>query len=156
MMLFSLPAGALADQMSKRTVILLTKFLELILLGAATISIFLAPTALFLPFALLGLMGAQAALFGPAKYGIIPEILPKERLSQGNGALEMWTMLAIIAGTGLGPLLLAADGGGKDGSLTWLGAPFSVRFSPLSALPPPFSFNPFQPLVKRNRVSLLP
>lgn len=121
MMLFSLPAGALADQFSKRSVIIQTKFLEVILMGASALSLFFAPTHLILPFILLGLMGAQSALFGPAKYGIMPELLPKEDLSKGNGVLEMWTMIAIIAGTGLGPVMLAADSGGHRTSLTWLG-----------------------------------
>jgi acyl-[acyl-carrier-protein]-phospholipid O-acyltransferase / long-chain-fatty-acid--[acyl-carrier-protein] ligase len=121
MMLLSLPAGALADQMSKKSLIIWTKILELILMAASTVSLYLAPSQLFIPFILLGLMGAQSALFAPAKYGILPEILPKEKLSRGNGILEMWTMIAIIVGTGLGPLLLAADHGGIKASLTWLG-----------------------------------
>lgn len=121
MMLFSLPAGTMADQFSKRTIIILTKVLEAVLMGACTVVLYFAPTELLLPFILLGLMGAQSALFGPAKYGIMPEILPKTGLLKGNGLLEMWTMIAIIAGTGLGPLLLAADLGGINPSLTWLG-----------------------------------
>lgn len=121
MMLFSLPAGVLADQFSKRGVIIQTKLLEVILMGASAASLYLAPGYIVLPFILLGLMGAQSALFGPAKYGIMPELLPEEKLSKGNGLLEMWSMLAIIAGTGLGPILLAADGGGQKPSLTWLG-----------------------------------
>lgn len=121
MMLFSLPAGAMADQFSKRTIIILTKILEVIIMGACAVVLFLAPTQFILPFILLGLMGAQSALFGPAKYGIMPEMLPKAGLLKGNGLLEMWTMIAIIAGTGMGPLLLAADSGGSNPSLTWLG-----------------------------------
>lgn len=121
MMLFSLPAGLLADRMSKRALILLTKFLEVLLMVGCALSLYLAPSQLILPFVLLGLMGAQSALFSPAKYGILPELLPKERLSKGNGLLEMWTMIAIIAGTGLGPVFLAADREGIEPSLTWLG-----------------------------------
>lgn len=121
MMLFSLPAGALADQMSKSRVIVLTKILEVIIMGACAVSLYLAPTQLLLPFILLGLMGLQSAFFGPAKYGIIPEILPTEKLSKGNGDLEMWTMIAIIAGTALGPVFLAADNDGQNTSLTWTG-----------------------------------
>src|SRR5262249_50077515 len=45
------------------------------------------------------------ALFSPAKYGILPEILPHERLSAGNGVLEMWSNLAMIAGTVAGGIL---------------------------------------------------
>ncbi len=51
-------------------------------------------------------MGLQSALFSPAKYGILPEILSHGKLSSGNGLLEMLTMVAIIAGTAVGPLLL--------------------------------------------------
>ena len=47
----------------------------------------------------LGLLGVQAALFSPSKYGILPEILPHEKLSSGNGLLEMWSNLALIGGT---------------------------------------------------------
>ena len=121
MMLFSLPAGSIADQTSKRRVIIFTKVLEVLLMGACALSLYFAPTHLLTPFILLGMMGAQSALFGPAKYGIIPELLPKEKLSSGNGILEMWTMIAIIVGTGVGPILLGFDKGGLLPSLTWLG-----------------------------------
>ena len=66
--------------------------------------------------AVLVLLGVQAALFSPAKYGILPEILPHERLSAGNGLLEMWSNLAIIAGMVAGGVLLSLTGGRP-----WLG-----------------------------------
>src|SRR5262249_42349354 len=40
----------------------------------------------------------QAALFGPAKYGLLPELLPEKLLSWGNGVIELGTFLAIISG----------------------------------------------------------
>src|ERR1019366_3325686 len=54
-----------------------------------------------LPIALsaLTLVAAQAALFGPSKYGLLPELLPAKRLSWGNGVIELGTFLAIIIGT---------------------------------------------------------
>ena len=48
------------------------------------------------------LMGLHSAFFSPAKYGILPEMLPDKDLSRGNGLLEMSTFLAIILGTSLG------------------------------------------------------
>ncbi|HEY4831462.1 MAG TPA: MFS transporter, partial [Waddliaceae bacterium] len=120
MLLFSLPAGALADRMSKRTVLIATKALELILLAVATIGLFLVPQNLIMPYTILALMGMQSALFSPAKYGIMPELLPEEELSKGNGLLETWTMLAIIGGTGLGPMFMAADYEGARPTMTWL------------------------------------
>lgn len=44
------------------------------------------------------LMGTHSAIFGPSKYGILPEILPVDRLSWGNGLLELLTFLGIIMG----------------------------------------------------------
>src|SRR5438874_2209117 len=51
------------------------------------------------------LMGVHSAIFGPSKYGLLPELLPRERLSWGNGVIELGTFLAIIFGTATGPLL---------------------------------------------------
>lgn len=111
LVLFSLPAGALADRVSKRSVIVGAKVLELALMVAGTVSLAHRPSGGLMPLAVLGLMGAQTAFLGPAKYGILPEILPHDRLSQGNGLLEMWTFLAIIAGSAAGGYLLDVAGG---------------------------------------------
>jgi acyl-[acyl-carrier-protein]-phospholipid O-acyltransferase/long-chain-fatty-acid--[acyl-carrier-protein] ligase len=45
------------------------------------------------------LMGIHSAIFGPSKYGSLPEQLPTMRLSWGNGLLELGTFVAIILGT---------------------------------------------------------
>ena len=120
MMLFSLPAGVLADRISKRSIILWMKSVEMALMAGAALSLYLSPTNLVVPMAILALMGVQSALFSPAKYGILPEILPHEKLSAGNGYLEMWSMLAIIAGTGLGPVFLMLDLEGSRSHLTFI------------------------------------
>ncbi|MBI1374204.1 MAG: MFS transporter [Phycisphaera sp.] len=128
MMLFSLPAGTLADRFSKRSVILAMKALEVVLMGSGLTLLVMWPTATTAMLVVLGLMGAQSALFSPAKYGIMPELLPHEKLSSGNGLLEMWTMLAIIAGTAAGTALLHSDEGhGVDLSTAWIaGIPLAV------------------------------
>lgn len=108
LVLFSLPAGLLADRVSKRKVIVVLKAVELVLMILATFS--LIYPEYMPPLLILGLMGMQSALFSPAKYGIIPELLPHEMLSKGNGRLEMWTFLAIISGTALGGFLLDLAG----------------------------------------------
>ncbi len=105
------------------------KWLEVALMIAAAASLWLFPTNLLLPFVILGLMGVQSALFSPAKYGSLPELLHHGRLSAGNGQLEMWSMLAIILGTGLGPMLLFADGQGASPENTWLAAVGLVALS---------------------------
>ena len=70
LVLFSLPAGVLADRASKRSVILAMKALELVLMLAGTAALLVQPQGGVLAMAVLGLLGVQTALFGPAKYGI--------------------------------------------------------------------------------------
>ena len=44
-------------------------------------------------------VGIGAAIYSPAKYGILPEILPKERLVKANGLMELLTLVAILMGS---------------------------------------------------------
>lgn len=122
MMIFSIPAGSLADRFSKRSVIIGTKALEVAIMTGAVIALFFAPNHIVIPYILLACMGLQSGLFSPAKYGILPEIVEQKDLARSNGVMEMWTMIAIIGGTGLGPLLLAADRSGSLPQYTWIGA----------------------------------
>ena len=110
LMLVSLVAGTLADRFSKRTIIIAMKAAEVLLMAVATTVLFLNPAGGVLALVVLGCMGAHSALFSPAKYGILPEILSHERLAAGNGLLEMSTFVAIIAGTYAGGVLLGASG----------------------------------------------
>ena len=50
----------------------------------------------------LFLIALQATFFSPAKYGILPEMLPDRDLSRANGVLEMSTFVAIVRGTAVG------------------------------------------------------
>ncbi|MBL8747876.1 MAG: MFS transporter [Planctomycetes bacterium] len=105
--LVSLPAMALGDRVSKRRLVLWTKIAEIGLMALGTMAMAVQPDG-WLPFAVLVGMGAQSALFAPAKYGILPELLPHDRLASANGRLEGASFLAIILGTACaGPLLQA-------------------------------------------------
>lgn len=43
-------------------------------------------------------IGLGACVYSPAKYGVLPEILPAERLVKANGTVEMLTLIAILSG----------------------------------------------------------
>ncbi|HEV2112735.1 MAG TPA: MFS transporter, partial [Terriglobales bacterium] len=101
--LFSMLGGFLADRFSKRDVMIGVKVFEIGVMLAAGAGLVFAYTPLLL--AAVFLMGVHSAIFGPSKYGMLPELLPHSRLSWGNGVLELGTFLAIILGTGLGPVL---------------------------------------------------
>src|SRR4051812_42290135 len=95
--LFSMTGGWLADHFSKRQVTIWTKVVEIGAMTIAAAGLGLHMRALTL--LALGLVATQAALFGPSKYGLLPELLPSKRLSFGNGVIELGTFLAIIVGT---------------------------------------------------------
>jgi acyl-[acyl-carrier-protein]-phospholipid O-acyltransferase/long-chain-fatty-acid--[acyl-carrier-protein] ligase len=100
---FSLAGGYLADRFSKRNVTIATKILEL-----GVMAFFIAALALRnLPMECAGvfLISTEDALFGPSKYGLLPELLSENRLSWGNGMLEFGTFLAGIAGMAAAGLL---------------------------------------------------
>src|SRR5579863_2586390 len=94
--LFSMTGGFFADRFSKRTVTIWTKFFEIAVMALAIAGLGLQN--LTLEMAAVFLASTQGALFGPSKYGLLPELLPESRLSWGNGVLELGTFLAVIAG----------------------------------------------------------
>ncbi len=95
--LFSMTGGFLADRFSKRRVILGVKIFEIFVMSLALVS--LATSHLYLTITCVFLMGVHSAIFGPSKYGLLPELLPEKKLSWGNGILEFGTFIAIIGGT---------------------------------------------------------
>ena len=77
--LFSALAGRLADTMDKATLARRLKVMEIALMALAVIAL-LAESLLGL-FAVLFLLGLQAALFGPVKYSLLPAHLSEHELS---------------------------------------------------------------------------
>jgi len=99
-LLFSGYAGQLADSYSKRTVLVVSKSLEI---GATNLGLVaLISGHLRFSYGVLFLLATQATFFGPAKYGILPEMVPARDLSRANGVLEMSTFVAIVLGTAAG------------------------------------------------------
>jgi len=94
---FSMSGGFLADRFSKRRVILGVKVFEIFVMALAMVA--LASHWLYLTITCVFLMGVHSAIFGPSKYGMLPELLPEKKLSWGNGILEFTTFIAIIGGT---------------------------------------------------------
>ena len=95
--LFSMTGGYLADRYSKRIVTIGTKLFEIAVMAFFIVS--LALRSLPLECAGVFLISTEGALFGPSKYGLLPELLPEPRLSWGNGIIEFGTFLAGIGGT---------------------------------------------------------
>jgi acyl-[acyl-carrier-protein]-phospholipid O-acyltransferase/long-chain-fatty-acid--[acyl-carrier-protein] ligase len=106
--LLSAFGGELADRFDKA---LVARRLKLAEIGAALIAVAgFALNSLPLLFAALFLFGLIGALFGPIKYGILPDHLRREELPAGNALIEGATFLAILLGTIAGGV--AMKGGG--------------------------------------------
>ena len=103
-LLFTPFAGKLADRFSKSSIIVLTKVWELGLMTVACVALFLGWT--YAMYALIFAMCTQSAFFGPCKYGIIPELVHRDRLSPANALIEGFTYMAVVLGTVGAALLL--------------------------------------------------
>lgn len=111
--LFSATAGQLSDRLRKSDVMRVVKLVEIGIMACAALGFYSQNVVLLL--IVLFLMGLQSTFFGPAKYSIIPELLPPGRLVAGNSLIEMGTFLAILLGTvvaGFGVELADLDSGG--------------------------------------------
>lgn len=104
-LLFSAYAGQLADRYDKRAVVIVTKCLEIAAMLLALFALISGSVGWML--VVLFLTATQAAFFSPAKYGIVPELVPDRHLARANGLLEMSTFIAIILGTVFGTKLIA-------------------------------------------------
>jgi MFS family permease len=101
-------AGYLADKLPKRTIVVACKIAEIgvMALGAIAFVSYETDGSLWPLYSVLFLMGTHSAFFGPAKYGILPEMLRPSDLPRANGLLLMSTFLAIIFGTVVAGVLL--------------------------------------------------
>jgi MFS family permease len=90
-------AGQISDKYSKRTVILWVKIAEVPIALVACAG--LAMGNLWLSLGALLLMAIQSAFYGPAKFGVIPDLVEQQRLSQANGLINMLTNVAVILGS---------------------------------------------------------
>lgn len=100
--------GELADRYDKAWVAQRLKFIEMFVAAIAVTGFMLKSIPVL--FVALGGFGVIASLFGPIKYGILPDHLPREKLPAGNALIEGATFIAILTGTIVGGLA-AKDGG---------------------------------------------
>ncbi len=148
-LLFSGYSGHLADVVSKRKVLIAVKVFEIFVMGLGLVVFF--STRIELMLVVLFLMALHSTIFSPAKYGIVPEMLPDKDLSRANGLLEMSTFVAIVLGTSIGTFLYAAwkEEAWKMGvvmlavSLVGFLVSFKITRVPASGANAPFQFNPF-------------
>lgn len=102
-LLFSSSAGILADRFSKQKLLVIMKIAEMAIMFLAFFAF--AYVSVLGCYVLLFLLSIHSALFGPSKYGIIPELVAADKVSRANGLITSFTYLAIILGTFLASFL---------------------------------------------------
>lgn len=156
-------AGWLSDRFCKRRVSVLVRATEIPIALLALVGFW--TRSLALTYFALVLLTCQSAFFGPAKYGMIPEVVDRSDVSRANGAINMLTNIAVIVGTVAAGFIAdayaprAADGTVTPG-LLWLPGVFLVAIAvcglfavlpmpTLGAKAPDLSFplNPLRPVV---------
>lgn len=96
-------AGLIADKYSKQRVILWVKVAEIPIAICALLGLLLG--SLFLSMFALLLLAIQSSFYGPAKFGVIPDLVDSPRLSQANGLINALSNIAVILGSlAAGPL----------------------------------------------------
>ena len=125
--------GELADRYDKARVAQWLKFAEIFVAALSVLGY--ALQSLPILFSALAGFGVIAALFGPIKYGILPDHLRREQLPAGNALVEGATFVAILTGTIVGGL--AARGGGDVAAFAALVMGFAVACWIASLLIPP-------------------
>ncbi|MGL4395292.1 MAG: acyl-[ACP]--phospholipid O-acyltransferase [Hyphomicrobium sp.] len=94
--------GQLSDRFDKADVIERLKRIEIAIALISAVGFYTQSVGLL--FVALTGYGIIAALFGPAKYGILPAHLDVKELPAGNALIEAATFIAILVGTVLGGL----------------------------------------------------
>jgi len=105
--LFSATFGQLADKFEKSKSIQYIKIAEIAIMLLATVGLYLNNTEILL--SVLFLLGFQSTVFGPIKYGLLPQHLNEDELVGGNALIESGTFLAILFGTILGGVIAALE-----------------------------------------------
>ncbi len=144
--LFSALAGQLADKYEKSKLVQIIKIAEILIMSLSFVGFYFENINLLL--ALIFLMGAHSAFFGPLKYSLLPQHLKSDELVGGNAMIEGGTFLAILLGTIVGGIVIRLTDGLVTISVAvvlfavigWLGSCFILR-SPASDPRLKISFN---------------
>ena len=109
---FMLFGGVIADRFQRNRLVGGSDMLGSFLAATSAISLIAGFSSTWL-LALMGaLFGILNAIWWPAMSGVLPEILPKEKLQEGNAVIGLMTNIGYILGTLAGGILVSTVGAG--------------------------------------------
>jgi hypothetical protein len=109
---FMLFGGVLADRFQRNRLVGASDMIGSFLAAISAISLIAGFSSVWLLALMGGLFGILNAIWWPAMSGVLPEILPKEKLQEGNAIIGLTTNFGYIFGTLTGGVLVATVGAG--------------------------------------------
>ena len=109
---FMLFGGVIADRFQRNRLVGGSDMLGSFLAAVSAISLIAGFSSTWLLALMGGLFGILNAIWWPAMSGVLPEILPKEKLQEGNAVIGLLTNLGYIIGTLGGGILVSSVGAG--------------------------------------------
>ncbi|HEX5452013.1 MAG TPA: MFS transporter, partial [Candidatus Limnocylindrales bacterium] len=149
-LLFTLPAGVWVDRLEKRRLLVAADLGRAAILATVPVAAIAGGLSIRLLYGVAFAAGTLTVLFDIAYQAMVPELVARERLQEGNSRLEISRSAAIVVGPGLGglliglmsaPLAIVVDAASYLGSAGFLvrlrrrrlADPSAVRASPASA-----------------------
>jgi MFS family permease len=105
---FMLFGGVFADRFQRNRIVGGSDVIGSFLVGTSAISMLAGFPSVWLLVVMGALFGVLNALWWPAMSGVLPEILPKEKLQTGNAIIGLMSNIGNISGALLGGLIVAA------------------------------------------------
>ena len=109
---FMLFGGVIADRFQRNRLVGGSDMLGSFLAATSAISLIAGFSSVWLLALIGGLFGVLNAIWWPAMSGVLPEILPKEKLQEGNAVIGLMTNIGYIIGTLSGGVIVATAGAG--------------------------------------------
>lgn len=104
--------GVIADRLGRARVIGSTDVMMFIVIGAMGLLFVTGTASVALLVPLQIIVGVLNALWWPAFSGVVPDVVPDKHLQPANSWISIGTNVALILGTSVGGLLVAAIGSG--------------------------------------------
>jgi len=116
--LFILVGGAVVDRYSPQRVLMITKYVNTLLLGALAALVLLGGLSLWAVYALAFAIGLSTAFSIPSATSMLPHMMPRTQLAAANGVMMGLRQLSMFIGPLLAGLLIALFGDGASGDMT--------------------------------------
>ncbi len=123
--LFMLVGGALTDRFSPRILMILSNSMRLMIVVILAALVLTATMQIWMLYLFAISFGLADALFYPAQFSILPQIVEKWQLKAANSLVQAMTQFSLLAGPVIAGLVIAIFGGSNE-DLSGIGLAFFI------------------------------